>query len=102
MPASGMCTRAEAVKWLYKTELVRRRGSGRTIEQVELATLEYKWWWNTGYSATLPSFCSRARRHANRVLNFWFGQSRSAIAMYDSGCVSFGPNYQTHKRSMSD
>ena len=37
---------AEAVNGLYKTELIRRRGPWRTIEQVELATLEYVWWWN--------------------------------------------------------
>lgn len=37
---------AEAVKGLYKAELIRRRGPWRTIEQVELATLEYVWWWN--------------------------------------------------------
>lgn len=37
---------AEAVNGLYKTELIRRRGPWCTIEQVELATLEYVWWWN--------------------------------------------------------
>ncbi len=37
---------AQAVNGLYKTELIRRRGPWRTIEQVELATLEYVWWWN--------------------------------------------------------
>lgn len=37
---------AEAVNGLYKTELIRRRGPWRTIEQVELATLEWVWWWN--------------------------------------------------------
>jgi putative transposase len=37
---------AEAVNGLYKTELIRRRGPWKTIEQVELATLEYVWWWN--------------------------------------------------------
>ena len=37
---------AEAVNGLYKTELIRRRGSWRTVEQVELATLEWVWWWN--------------------------------------------------------
>ena len=26
---------------LYKTELIRQRGPWRTVEQVELATLEY-------------------------------------------------------------
>jgi transposase InsO family protein len=37
---------AEAVNGLYKTELIRRRAPWRTVEQVELATLEYVWWWN--------------------------------------------------------
>ncbi|MGC0367529.1 hypothetical protein ABH922_005581 [Rhodococcus sp. 27YEA15] len=37
---------AEAVNNLYKTELIRRRGPLRTVEQVELATVEYVWWWN--------------------------------------------------------
>jgi transposase InsO family protein len=37
---------AEAVNNLYKTELIRQRGHWRTVEQVELATLEYVWWWN--------------------------------------------------------
>lgn len=37
---------AEAVNGRYKTELIRRRGPWRTVEQVELATLEWVWWWN--------------------------------------------------------
>lgn len=37
---------ADAVNGLYKTELIRRRGPWRTVEQVELATCEYVWWWN--------------------------------------------------------
>lgn len=37
---------AEAVNGLYKTELIRQKGPWRTVEQVELATLEYVWWWN--------------------------------------------------------
>jgi transposase InsO family protein len=35
---------AEAVNGLYKTELIRQRGPWKTVEQVELATLEYVWW----------------------------------------------------------
>lgn len=31
---------------LYKTELLRMQGPWRTVEEVELATLEYVWWWN--------------------------------------------------------
>lgn len=37
---------AEAVNNLYKTELIRQQGLWRTVEQVELATLEWVWWWN--------------------------------------------------------
>lgn len=37
---------AEAVNNLYKTELIRQRGPWRTVEQVELATLEWAWCWN--------------------------------------------------------
>ena len=37
---------AEAINALYKTELIRQQGPWRTVEQVELATLEWVWWWN--------------------------------------------------------
>jgi len=37
---------AETVNNLYKTELIRQQDPWRTVEQVELATLEYVWWWN--------------------------------------------------------
>lgn len=37
---------AEAVNNLYKTELIRQRGPRQAVEQVELATLEWVWWWN--------------------------------------------------------
>ncbi|QNE46188.1 IS3 family transposase [Glaciihabitans sp. INWT7] len=37
---------AEAVNNLYMTELIRQRGPWQKVEQVELATLEYVWWWN--------------------------------------------------------
>jgi transposase InsO family protein len=37
---------AETVNGLYKTELIWRRRPWRTVEQVELATLEWVWWWN--------------------------------------------------------
>jgi putative transposase len=37
---------AEAINALYKAELIRARGPWRTVEPVELATLEYVWWWN--------------------------------------------------------
>lgn len=37
---------AEAINNLYKTELIRQQGPWKTVEQVELATLEWVWWWN--------------------------------------------------------
>jgi putative transposase len=37
---------AEAVNGLYKTEVVRRRSSWRSVEDVELATLKWVDWWN--------------------------------------------------------
>lgn len=37
---------AESVNSAYKTELIRQRGSWRTVEQAELATLELVWWYN--------------------------------------------------------
>jgi len=37
---------AETINGLYKAELIRRQGPWRTIEQVELATLSWVWWWN--------------------------------------------------------
>ena len=39
---------AEAVNGLYKAELIRRRGPWRSVDAVELATLEWVHWWNTG------------------------------------------------------
>ena len=30
----------------YKAELIRRAGPWRTVDQVELATLHYVWWYN--------------------------------------------------------
>jgi putative transposase len=36
----------ETVNGLYKTELIRRRGPWRSLEQVELATGEWVEWWN--------------------------------------------------------
>lgn len=37
---------AESVNGLYKTEVIRRRGSWRSLEQVELATAVWVDWWN--------------------------------------------------------
>jgi putative transposase len=37
---------AETVVGLFKTELIRRRGPWRTLDQVELGTAEWVDWWN--------------------------------------------------------
>ena len=37
---------AETVNGLYKAELIRRRRSWRTVEEVELATAGWVDWWN--------------------------------------------------------
>jgi putative transposase len=37
---------AESVFGLYKTELIRRRGPWRNLDQVEIATLEWVDWYN--------------------------------------------------------
>ncbi|MCW1248599.1 IS3 family transposase [Acaricomes phytoseiuli] len=37
---------AEAVNAVYKTELIKARKPWRTVEEVELATLEWVWWYN--------------------------------------------------------
>ncbi len=37
---------AETVNGLYKTEVIRKRGPWRSLEQVELATAEWVDWWN--------------------------------------------------------
>ena len=41
---------AESVNGLYKTELIRRQGPWRNVEHVELATLAWVEWFNTGAS----------------------------------------------------
>ena len=38
---------AETINGLYKTEVIRRRGPWRSLEDVELATLEWVDWFNT-------------------------------------------------------
>ena len=37
---------AESVIGLFKTEVIRRRGPWRGLEDVEFATLEWVWWFN--------------------------------------------------------
>ena len=37
---------AETVIRLFKTEVIRRRGPWRSLEDVELATVEWVWWFN--------------------------------------------------------
>jgi putative transposase len=37
---------AETVMGLFKTEIIRKRGPWRSLEDVEFATLEWVWWFN--------------------------------------------------------
>ena len=37
---------AESIIGLFKTEVIRRRGPWRHMEDVEFATLEWVWWFN--------------------------------------------------------
>jgi transposase InsO family protein len=37
---------AETIIGLYKTEVIRRQGPWRSLEDVEFATLEWVWWFN--------------------------------------------------------
>ncbi len=37
---------AESIIGLFKTEIIRRRGPWRSVEDVEFATLEWVWWFN--------------------------------------------------------
>ena len=39
------CT-PETIIGLYKTELINQRGPWKSLEQLELATLEWVWWFN--------------------------------------------------------
>ena len=54
---------AEAINALYKTELIRARGSWRTVEQVELATLE--WVWCRTHNAPTPNSTTAPRQKPN-------------------------------------
>ena len=44
--ATATTAAAESLIGLYKTELIRRRGPWRGLDDVELATLEYVDWFN--------------------------------------------------------
>ncbi len=37
---------AETINGLYKTELIKARRPWRTVEEVEIATLDWVWWYN--------------------------------------------------------
>ena len=45
----GLVAHADAVNSLFKTEFIRgpRQGPWRTVDDVELATLGWVYWWNT-------------------------------------------------------
>ena len=48
---------AETVNGLYKTELIRRRGPWRNVDDVELATLGWVHWFNTTRLHAAPRRC---------------------------------------------
>jgi putative transposase len=60
---------AEAIIDLFMTEVIRRWGPWRSVEDVELATLEWVWWFNyhrlLGPSGTSPQ--QSTRRHTTIV-----------------------------------
>lgn len=62
---------AETVMGLYKTDLIRRRGPWRSVEQVELATAEWVDWWNRrrlhSAAANLPPSEFEQRYHDQRA-----------------------------------
>jgi hypothetical protein len=53
---------AEPVIGLFKTELIKPRGPWRTAEQVEIATLEYVDWFNTGAYAVAAFHRTRVQQ----------------------------------------
>lgn len=62
---------AETVNGLYKTELIRRKGPWKSVDDVELATLAWVDWYNTrplhSACAYLPSEEFEAR--------YWSGEA---------------------------
>lgn len=62
---------AETVNGLYKTELIRRQGPWRNVDEVELATLQWVHWFNTArlhgaLEDVPPAEFEAAWREANR------------------------------------
>ncbi len=59
---------AETVNGLFKTEVIRRRGTWRTLEAVEFATLEWVDWFNNrrllGPIGTIPPAEAEDRYYA--------------------------------------
>jgi transposase InsO family protein len=65
---------AESVIGLYKTELIRQRGPWRGLEEVELSTLEWVWWFNhyrllepLGYIPPAEYETTHHRRHGRAI-----------------------------------
>lgn len=68
---------AETINGLYKTELIHRRGPWKTMESVELATLEWVAWFNhqrllssIGYIPPAEAEAKYYRQLANRTTEF--------------------------------
>ena len=77
---------AETVIGLYKAELVRRHGPWRSLEHLELSTLEWLDW--SGYAGDLgccPACRDQARGHlpggvrAWASIRVWFGRRRATV-----------------------
>jgi len=66
---------AESVIGLFKTEVIRKKGPWRTLEDVEFATLEWVWWFNNhrllepiGYIPPAEYEKMFYHRHENQLL----------------------------------
>ena len=66
---------AESVIGLYKAELVRRRGSWRGVEDLELATLEWVDWFNNRRLMSTLGYVPPAEHEAG-----WYSSAAPALA----------------------
>ena len=76
---------AESVIGLYKTEVINRRGPWRTVEAVELATLDWVEWFNNrrllapiGYVP--PAECEEQYSIAVSKLQSWWRESHNSVS----------------------
>lgn len=66
---------AETINWLYKAEVIHRRGPWRSFEAVELATLEWVNWFNHWRPrepiGNIPPAEAEQRYFAQRAAQAW-------------------------------